>query len=68
MAVEDAVAAQFAADIPAFAKPTFERAEHDLDGARSRLEESLRTSRRIGSNRGMAGAIDGLASLATDLV
>jgi hypothetical protein len=25
MAVEDAVAAQFAADIPAFAKPTFER-------------------------------------------
>jgi len=25
MAVEDAVSAQFAADIPAFAKPTFER-------------------------------------------
>lgn len=25
MAVEDAVAAQFAADIPEFAKPTFER-------------------------------------------
>ncbi len=43
------------------------RAEHDLDRARSRFEEALRTSRRIGSNRGMASAIDGLASLATDL-
>jgi predicted ATPase/transcriptional regulator with XRE-family HTH domain len=43
------------------------RAEHDLERARSRFEEALRTSRRIGSNRGMAGAIDGLASLATDL-
>ncbi|HEX8007330.1 MAG TPA: tetratricopeptide repeat protein, partial [Trebonia sp.] len=43
------------------------RAEHDLDGARSRFSEALRTGRRIGSKRGMAGAIDGLASLATDL-
>jgi predicted ATPase/transcriptional regulator with XRE-family HTH domain len=42
------------------------RAEQDLDRARSRFEESLQTSRRIGSNRGMAAAIDGLASLATD--
>ncbi len=43
------------------------RAEHDLDGARSRFSEALRTSRRIGSNRSMACAIDALASLATDL-
>jgi predicted ATPase/DNA-binding XRE family transcriptional regulator len=43
------------------------RAEHDLDRARSRFEEALRTSRRIGSSRGMAGAINGLACLATDL-
>jgi predicted ATPase/DNA-binding XRE family transcriptional regulator len=43
------------------------RAEHDLDGARSRFSEALQTSRRIGSNRGMAGALEGLASLATDL-
>jgi tetratricopeptide (TPR) repeat protein len=42
------------------------RAEHDLDRARSRFEEALQASRRTGSNRGMA-AIDGLASLATDL-
>jgi predicted ATPase/transcriptional regulator with XRE-family HTH domain len=42
------------------------RAEQDLGRARSRFEESLQTSRRIGSNRGMAAAIDGLASLATD--
>jgi predicted ATPase/transcriptional regulator with XRE-family HTH domain/Tfp pilus assembly protein PilF len=42
------------------------RAEHDPDGARSRFEEALRTSRRIGSKRAMAGAINGLASLATD--
>jgi predicted ATPase/Tfp pilus assembly protein PilF len=43
------------------------RAEHDFDRARSRFSEALQTSRRIGSNRGMAGAIDGLASLAADL-
>jgi predicted ATPase/class 3 adenylate cyclase len=43
------------------------RAEHDLDGARSRFEEALRTGRRIGRKRGMASAINGLASLATDL-
>jgi hypothetical protein len=43
------------------------RAEHDLDGAWSRFEEALRTSRRIGSKRYMAGAINGLACLATDL-
>ncbi|MGO9165228.1 MAG: ATP-binding protein [Streptosporangiaceae bacterium] len=43
------------------------RAEHDLDGARSRFEEALRTSRRIGSKRGIGSAINGLASLATDL-
>ncbi|HKD89161.1 MAG TPA: helix-turn-helix domain-containing protein [Streptosporangiaceae bacterium] len=43
------------------------RAEHNLDGARSRFEDALQASRRIGSKRGMAGAISGLASLATDL-
>jgi predicted ATPase/DNA-binding XRE family transcriptional regulator/Tfp pilus assembly protein PilF len=43
------------------------RAEHGLDGARSRFEEALETSRRIGSKRSMASAINGLASLATDL-
>jgi predicted ATPase/transcriptional regulator with XRE-family HTH domain/Tfp pilus assembly protein PilF len=42
------------------------RAEYDLDGARSNFEEALRTGRRIGSKRAMAGAINGLASLATD--
>ena len=43
------------------------RAEHDLDGARSRFEEALRTGRRIGRKSVMAGAINGLACLATDL-
>jgi predicted ATPase/transcriptional regulator with XRE-family HTH domain len=43
------------------------RAEHDLDQARARFSEALRTSRRIGSNRGMAAGVEGLASLATDL-
>jgi predicted ATPase/transcriptional regulator with XRE-family HTH domain len=42
------------------------RAEHDLDQARFRFEEALRTSRRVGSNRGTAAAIEGLAALATD--
>jgi hypothetical protein len=42
------------------------RAEHDLDGAWSRFGEALRTSRRIGSKRYMAGAINGLACLAYD--
>jgi predicted ATPase/class 3 adenylate cyclase/Tfp pilus assembly protein PilF len=43
------------------------RAEHDLDGAWSRFGEALRTSRLIGSKRYMAGAINGLACLATDM-
>jgi tetratricopeptide (TPR) repeat protein len=43
------------------------RAEHDLDGARSKFEEALRVCRRIGDKRDMGGAINGLASLATDL-
>ena len=43
------------------------RAEHDLDGAWSRFGEALRTSRLIGSKRYMAGTINGLACLATDL-
>jgi tetratricopeptide (TPR) repeat protein len=43
------------------------RAEHDLDGARFRFGEALRTSRRIGDKRAMAYAISGLACLATDL-
>ena len=42
------------------------RAEGDLGGARSRFSEALEAGRRIGSKRGMAGAINGLASLATD--
>jgi hypothetical protein len=33
MAVEDAVSAQFATDIRAFAKPTFERLAHTSFGA-----------------------------------
>jgi predicted ATPase/transcriptional regulator with XRE-family HTH domain len=43
------------------------RAEHELDESRSRFEEALKTSCRIGSKRSMASAINGLASLATDL-
>jgi predicted ATPase/class 3 adenylate cyclase/Tfp pilus assembly protein PilF len=43
------------------------RAQHDLDQARSRFQEALETSRRTGSERGMANSIDGLAALATDL-
>jgi Tfp pilus assembly protein PilF len=43
------------------------RAEHDLDGARSRFEEALRTNRQIVDKRGMESAINGLASLVTDL-
>jgi non-specific serine/threonine protein kinase len=42
------------------------RAEHDPGQAQSRFEESLRISRRTGSSRGMAGAINGLACLASD--
>jgi Tfp pilus assembly protein PilF len=38
------------------------RAEHDLDRARSRFEEALRTNRQIGDKRGMESAINGLAS------
>jgi predicted ATPase/class 3 adenylate cyclase len=44
-----------------------QRAEHDLDGARSTLQESLRIGRRIGDKRNMAEAILGLACLAGDL-
>jgi len=43
------------------------RAEHDLDGARSTLQEALRVSRRLGSKRDMAIGILGLACLAGDL-
>ena len=43
------------------------RAEHDLDGARSKLREALRVSRRIGFKRIMAEAILGLAFLDGDL-
>jgi predicted ATPase/class 3 adenylate cyclase/DNA-binding XRE family transcriptional regulator len=43
------------------------RAEHDLDGARSTLQQALRDGRRIGDKRNMAEAILGLACLAGDL-
>jgi hypothetical protein len=43
------------------------RAEHDLDGARSTCEESLRAGRRVGDKRNMAAAILGLACLDSDL-
>jgi hypothetical protein len=43
------------------------RAEHDLDGARSTLQEALRVSRRLGAKRDMAIAIMWLACLRTDL-
>jgi tetratricopeptide (TPR) repeat protein len=43
------------------------RAEHDLDSARSTLQEALRGSRRLGSKHDMAIAILGLACLAGDL-
>jgi predicted ATPase/class 3 adenylate cyclase len=42
------------------------RAEGDLDGARSVFEASLRLGRRNGDNWNMAGAISGLAYLASD--
>ena len=42
------------------------RAEHDLDGARSKLAEALRIGRRIGNKTNMAEAILGLACLAGD--
>jgi predicted ATPase/class 3 adenylate cyclase len=42
------------------------RAEGDLDGARTTFEAGLRISRRNGDSRDMAGAIDGLACLASD--
>lgn len=44
-----------------------QRAEHDLDGARSTLQEALRIGRRVGDKRNMALAILGLACLAGDL-
>jgi predicted ATPase/class 3 adenylate cyclase len=43
------------------------RAEHDLDGARSALQDALRFGRRIGDKRSMAEAMDGLALLDGDL-
>jgi tetratricopeptide (TPR) repeat protein len=43
------------------------RAEHDLDGARSTLQEALRIGRRIGDKWCMAWAILGLACLDGDL-
>jgi tetratricopeptide (TPR) repeat protein len=43
------------------------RAEHDLDGARSTLQQALRIGRRVGDKRNMALAILGLACLASDL-
>ena len=43
------------------------RAEHDLDSARSTLQEALRSGRRIGDKWSMAGAIGGLACLGGDL-
>jgi predicted ATPase/class 3 adenylate cyclase len=43
------------------------RAEHDLDGARSTLQEALRVGRRIGDKRSMAEAMGGLACLDGDL-
>jgi len=43
------------------------RAERDLDGARSILQEALRVGRRIGDKRNMALAILGLAYVAGDL-
>jgi tetratricopeptide (TPR) repeat protein len=46
---------------------TILRAENDLDGARSTLQEALRISRRIGDKRTMAEAMDGLACLDGDL-
>ena len=43
------------------------RAEHDLDDARSALQEALRVGRRIGVKRIMAEAMGGLAFLDGDL-
>jgi hypothetical protein len=43
------------------------RAEHELDSARSTLQEALRIGRRIGDKRNMAEAISGLACLDGDL-
>jgi tetratricopeptide (TPR) repeat protein len=43
------------------------RAEHDLHGARSTLQEALRISRRIGAKQIMAEAMQGLACLDGDL-
>jgi hypothetical protein len=43
-----------------------QRAEHDLDGARSILQQTLRIGRRTGDKRCMAEAIMGLACLAGD--
>jgi predicted ATPase/DNA-binding XRE family transcriptional regulator len=43
------------------------RAEHDLENARSTLQEVLRGGRRIGSKSTVATAVLGLACLSTDL-
>jgi predicted ATPase/class 3 adenylate cyclase len=43
------------------------RAEHDLDHARSTLQQALRAGRRIGDKRSMAEAMGGLACLDGDL-
>jgi predicted ATPase len=43
------------------------RAQHDLDGARSTLQDALRVGRRIGDKRTTAEAMGGLACLDGDL-
>jgi predicted ATPase/tetratricopeptide (TPR) repeat protein len=43
------------------------QAEHDLEGARTTLQQALRIGRRIGDKRPMAEAMEGLACLAGDL-
>jgi tetratricopeptide (TPR) repeat protein len=43
------------------------RAEHDLDGARSILQQALRIARRVGDKTTMAETILGLACVAGDL-
>ena len=43
------------------------RAEHDLDDARSALQEALRFGRRVGDKKSMADAMGELAFLAGDL-
>ncbi len=66
-AIRGAEAIGFPCPVPTLNLGLILRAEHDLDGARSTLQEVLRVGRRVGQKKNTAEAILGLACVAGDL-